>query len=754
MDFGRRLSFDPERLTSSKRAMDVLGSRRHVHHLDFSRPVADAFVVVGLAPSAQLAAEPSPERARRRFEEPEVQFSYPEGHLEALSVEHIVDFCFPRGVSIMNAAPRTTDSIDLCNLLTGSLASAQTHHVFMLTREEGALYGVCVLTTETIDEVPSFMEATVAADGVRAAEARAAAVDKAGGILQRPGGSMASRCYCLLSRYPYFKLHFDVLNHVLAQERLYRLDNLMRGRSSTLISRAIARSSEQTQAAMSPARPSPSRATESEQSSASDASPFGRLKAKWRSRKARQKNRARDTGSERDGPGDGETDPSEAEPAHERHARPSKPPPPLALHTHRRSSVSRDVEAEADRVLPAPAAASPAPTVVRPTGSASPLLPAAAGALTSSPVIPRRSRSATASAASDGGGGNSSGGSPKQQPRSPVLPARRSTTSSSREAQQARAALREGEQAAETERPEVMRTMEHYFAFAAPQPGQVVRFDPRPSDLSPQQQFIQFRCPIGNYESHLMAGWGCMQACKLLSVDNLLLLMDAALQERRIVIYSPDVGLTSAVCLSLISFLAPFLWEGMFVPVLPFALHTFLEAPVPYIAGIMVPVQVDEAVFVDLTRDRVTLPPGRMAGFPSKKIFRRAIKHIHALFHDVVALPSGKTRGSGDPATSRFRAVASQVHHVVDADQQGGIDALVRLFERQWKSLVPYETMLRHTIRDMNDPARPVSVFMKDSFLSEVSDSSAREFMSSFLDTQLFHARFEKLIGSGEEDAS
>ena len=27
------------------------------------------------------------------------------------------------------------------------------------------------------------------------------------------------RCYCLLSHHPFFELHFDVIQHVLAQER-------------------------------------------------------------------------------------------------------------------------------------------------------------------------------------------------------------------------------------------------------------------------------------------------------------------------------------------------------------------------------------------------------------------------------------------------------------------------------------------------------------------------------------------------------
>lgn len=64
---------------------------------------------------------------------------------------------------------------------------------------------------------------------------------------------------------------------------------------------------------------------------------------------------------------------------------------------------------------------------------------------------------------------------------------------------------------------------------------------------------------------------------------NLLLL------ETSLIIVGEDLGLVSAIGTALISLLAPFQWDGVFIPLLPSSLHDFLQSPVPLVVGVVPP---------------------------------------------------------------------------------------------------------------------------------------------------------------------
>lgn len=100
-----------------------------------------------------------------------------------------------------------------------------------------------------------------------------------------------------------------------------------------------------------------------------------------------------------------------------------------------------------------------------------------------------------------------------------------------------------------------------------------------------------------------------------LSISNVLIIFGCLLQEIRIAVVSKHYSLLVPVCESLLSFLFPFHWQGMYLPVMPYSMLDILDAPVPYLVGLHsrylkdVPSnkRPNGVVFVDLDNDIVHL---------------------------------------------------------------------------------------------------------------------------------------------------
>ena len=55
----------------------------------------------------------------------------------------------------------------------------------------------------------------------------------------------------------------------------------------------------------------------------------------------------------------------------------------------------------------------------------------------------------------------------------------------------------------------------------------------------------------------------------------------------QVLVYSSDVDKLMLVCESVSALLFPFAWQHVYVPILPPNLENFLDAPVPYIMGLL-----------------------------------------------------------------------------------------------------------------------------------------------------------------------
>jgi hypothetical protein len=96
---------------------------------------------------------------------------------------------------------------------------------------------------------------------------------------------------------------------------------------------------------------------------------------------------------------------------------------------------------------------------------------------------------------------------------------------------------------------------------------------------------LDFVCPPGDEDKQL-AEWGLLTLFGLLSLDNILIIYRAILLEKQVIVVSKDLGILSAVVLSLLPIFRPYVFQGPFIAILPRQLYECLEAPVPYIYGI------------------------------------------------------------------------------------------------------------------------------------------------------------------------
>ncbi|CAA0833412.1 DENN (AEX-3) domain-containing protein [Striga hermonthica] len=84
-------------------------------------------------------------------------------------------------------------------------------------------------------------------------------------------------------------------------------------------------------------------------------------------------------------------------------------------------------------------------------------------------------------------------------------------------------------------------------------------------------------------ESLALSLWPTATICRVLSLESILALVTSVLLEKQVVVLCPNLGVLSAIVLSLIPIIRPFEWQSLFLPILPVKMLDFIDAPVPFI---------------------------------------------------------------------------------------------------------------------------------------------------------------------------
>ncbi|KAH9729089.1 UDENN domain-containing protein [Citrus sinensis] len=243
---GYQSSFNPEVLANQKR----LWYQRHsksTDHTKYKEPTSlfEHFIIVGLHPEANLVCVEDAFARRKKWEsemaksemldlrvlqypgpslptlEPQILFKYPPGKKLAVRPKDLTAFCFPGGVKA-RLVERTPSLSDLNELVYGQehLGRDDSSFIFSLKVADNAtLYGVCLHVSEIVQRPPGILGTS---------PSRSQSSGRCSRFLVS-----APRCYCLLTRVPFFELHFEMLNSIIAQERLNRITEFVAEMSLT-----------------------------------------------------------------------------------------------------------------------------------------------------------------------------------------------------------------------------------------------------------------------------------------------------------------------------------------------------------------------------------------------------------------------------------------------------------------------------------------------------------------------------------------
>ncbi|TDH65291.1 hypothetical protein CCR75_005121 [Bremia lactucae] len=104
--------------------------------------------------------------------------------------------------------------------------------------------------------------------------------------------------------------------------------------------------------------------------------------------------------------------------------------------------------------------------------------------------------------------------------------------------------------------------------------------------------------------------WSVGVMLRFLSPDQVVEIVAYLLLEKQVVIMSDSPAKISAVCTALLLMLAPFQWQSTYIPLLPFSLLAFLHSPVPFLVGchsLLETTEWGEVCFYDIDKNQVSV---------------------------------------------------------------------------------------------------------------------------------------------------
>ncbi|KAK1408540.1 hypothetical protein QVD17_40402 [Tagetes erecta] len=215
-------AYNPEVLTTQKRQWASF-QLQALHRRILKEPsrLFESMVVVGLHPNSDIQSGSG--RMQNAINgqhqstlavtdlEPQVLFVYPPDRQLPLKYRDLLSFCFPSGVEV-NAVERTPSMSELNEILLGQehLKQSDLSFIFRLQgSDDTILYGCCLVSDELVHKPSRLISMMSDGQPFRPVSRRHILTTR--------------RCYCILSRLPFFDLHFGVLNSISTEERLERL---------------------------------------------------------------------------------------------------------------------------------------------------------------------------------------------------------------------------------------------------------------------------------------------------------------------------------------------------------------------------------------------------------------------------------------------------------------------------------------------------------------------------------------------------
>ncbi|KAK6937709.1 uDENN domain [Dillenia turbinata] len=627
----RQSSFNLEVLANQKRQWYQSHSKIR-EQKEYKEPTSlfEHFVIVGLHSDTNLAGVEDAFATRKKWElemaktdiidlkllknrgpslpvlEPKVIFKYPPQKRLALRPKDLAAFCFSGGVKAQ-VLERTPSLSDLNELVYGQehLGRDDSSFIFSLKVADNAtLYGVCLHVQEIVQRPPGIF-------GVSSP------------LSKSSGGSSrflvsAPRCYCVLTRVPFFELHYEMLNSIIAEERLNRIQQFVSEMTLTDYDVSISKLQQQI--------------------SESVDSPNGGDLNDWMASAIPLDSAMALTAAAAGIISDDEI-PSSSSRAWE-------PPSPESFSaseasdfTQVREDGGRDVHYFDDNV--SEFGESPHDNVER-----------ISGCCENGHISPH-----------GGTDGSISGCILERLASSDSLFSSARSMGSEDEDDELWSNCKHdiGDNIvmewAKENKNDLLQIICAYHSLPVPSHGSEIVFQPLE-----HLQAIEYRRPsisalglVGKYldfklglavgaaeinaelaaaeEALALAIWTTATICRALSLESILALFTGVLLEKQVVVVCPNLGILSAIVLSVIPIIRPFQWQSLLLPVLPRNMLDFLDAPVPYIVGIQhkpadLKMKTTNLVHVNVLKDQVKMC--HLPSLPRRKELASKLGSIHA----------------------------------------------------------------------------------------------------------------------------
>ncbi|CAN6253084.1 unnamed protein product [Urochloa humidicola] len=235
-------------------------------------------------------------------------------------------------------------------------------------------------------------------------------------------------------------------------------------------------------------------------------------------------------------------------------------------------------------------------------------------------------------------------------------------------------------------------------------------------------------------ESTTLSTWAVASICGCLRLEHVMTLFAAALLEKQIVIVCSNLGMLSASVLSIIPLIRPYQWQSLLIPVLPIDMMDFLDAPVPYIVGVQnkasdVLNRLPNAVVIDANRNQIK--SSAVPQLPQHRELLSALRPYHSIL-------------VGESYLARKRPVYECTDAQVEAAK--GFLAVLRDYLDTLCS-----NLRSHTITNVQSNNDKVSLLLRESFIGSFP-SRDRPFMKLFVDTQLFSVHTDLVLSFYQKD--
>ncbi|KAM7513046.1 hypothetical protein LguiB_011921 [Lonicera macranthoides] len=686
-------TYNPEVLTSQKRqwASFQLQSLDHRIWKEPSR-LFESMVVVGLHPNCDIQALQKQYFGRKsegsgRFRsalggqhqsrvepnlEPQVLFVYPPEKELPLEYKDLLSFCFPGGVEV-HAIERTPSMSELNEILLGQehLKQSDLSFVFRLqVADDSTLYGCCVLVDEIVQKPSGLISMISDEQPFQPALSRHILTTR--------------RCYCILSRLPLFELHFGVLNSIFTEERLERLTRNMGDFDLE--------------------------------------SPIGHIK---------EENIEEQSGSF---PVEHDTDDvlNATVEASGSSSSDNVAPQTEEIPAKRESSVVSILISEASDTYVGEIMTNKQPVQRRVPNAVLPLL---------------RFQQYESSESS-----SSLQGSPCED---------RTFRSDVDEGDMEEASFSGQIDSTEDEILEWAKANNHgslqiiceYYKLRCPSRGSTIKFQPleilQPLEFHRPDETVLLiagstidlkSCTTSlelaeahsaltvEEEATALSVWAVACICGSLRLEHVLTLFAGALLEKQILVVCSNLGILSAIVLSIIPLIRPYQWQSLLMPILPNDMLDFLDAPVPYIVGVKnkttdVQSKLTNSILVDVNKNQVrssTIPQ-----LPQHKELFSSLSPYHAKL-------------VGESYLGKKRPVYECTDVQVEA-AKGFLSVLRSYLDSLCSNL------RAHTITNVQSNDDKVSLLLKESFI-ESFPSRDRPFMKHFVDTQLFSVHTDLVL--------